>query len=61
MNARIKEQILAIRDMGVINMFDAKGVQWIAHEEGYYELVAYIEENKRSYGNFIMTGKGLED
>ena len=57
MTARIKEQILAIRDSGETNMLDVKTVQWIANREGYYELVVYLEENKKEYWNFIMTGE----
>lgn len=56
MDEIVKEQILAIRDSGVINMLDIYGVQRIAYERDFYELVLFIEENKQSYWNFIMTG-----
>ena len=46
MNEKIKEQILAIRDSGVTNMFDVNRVQYEANERGYYELVAYLIDNK---------------
>ena len=31
--------------------------------EGYYELVVYLMDNRKEYGNFIMTGTapGLEN
>lgn len=57
MTKTIKEQILAIRDSGETNMLDTRMVQWIANREDFYELVAYIEENRREYWNFIMTGE----
>lgn len=57
MTEKIKSQILAIRDSGETNMLDVNAVQYIANREGYYELVVYIEENRRKYFNFIMTGE----
>ena len=57
MNEKIKEQILNIRASGATNMFDVPAVQRLAFESGYYELVNFIEENKSSYINFILTGK----
>ena len=56
MTEKIREQILAVRDSGETNMFDTNMVQYIANREGYYELVVYIEEHKKNYVNFIMTG-----
>lgn len=63
MTKTIKEQILAVRDTGETNMFDVNAVQYIANREGYFELVAYLIDNRREYSNFIMTGNapGLED
>ncbi len=57
MTDTIREQILAIRDSGRTNMFDVNAVQRIAYESGYYELVCYIEEHRRDYWHFIMTGE----
>lgn len=57
MTEKIKQQILAIRDSGETNMLDSNMVQFIANREGFYELVVYIEENRQSYFQFIMTGK----
>ena len=57
MTKKIKEQIMAIRDSGETNMLDTRTVQWIANRENYFELVIYLEENSREYGNFIMTGE----
>ena len=57
MREKIVEQILKIRASGKTNMFDVPAVQRLAFESGYYELVNFIEENKNSYINFILTGK----
>ena len=57
MTEKVKSQILAIRDSGETNMLDSYAVQRISDREGYYELVVYIEENRRKYFHFIMTGK----
>ena len=48
---------MAVRASGKTNMFDVPAVQRLAFESGYYELVNFIEENKTSYVNFILTGK----
>lgn len=57
MQNKVREQILAVRDSGLTNMLDIHAVQRIAFEKGYYELVCYIEENRREYVQFIFTGK----
>lgn len=57
MNDKVKEQILAIRDTGLTNMFDVNTVQRIAYEMDFYELVNYLEEDKKAYVNFILYGK----
>lgn len=57
MTDKIKEQILAIRDSDRTNMFDTNTVQRIAYDNGYYELVCYLEEHRREYAHFILTGE----
>jgi hypothetical protein len=32
-------------------------VQYIANREGYYELVVFLEEHRKEYVHFIMTGE----
>jgi len=54
---KIVEQILAIRDSGVTNMFDTNRVQVEANRHGFYELVIFIEEHKSDYARFILTGE----
>ena len=56
MNEKIREQLMLVRSSGRTNMFDTNAVQRIALENGYYELVNFIEENKAAYVHFIMTG-----
>ena len=57
MTETIKEQILAIRDTGLTNMFDVNTVQRLAYERDFYELVVYLEENRKEYAHFILTGE----
>ena len=57
MTETIKEQILAIRDTGLTNMFDVNTVQRLAYERDFYELVVYLEENREEYVHFILTGE----
>lgn len=57
MNKKIKEQILANRDTGLTNMFDVVAVQRIANDMGFYELVLFLEENRKEYAHFILTGE----
>jgi gamma-glutamylcyclotransferase (GGCT)/AIG2-like uncharacterized protein YtfP len=61
MNSTIREQILAIRDIGETNMFDMITVQRIAMREEFYELVCYLEDHKREYSRFILTGETREE
>lgn len=56
---RIKEQIIAVRDTCRTNMFDLNAVQVIANELGLCELVCFIADDRKSYVNFVMTGKFL--
>ncbi len=57
MDKKVKEQILTIRSTGLANMFDTTAVQQLAHEMGFYELVVYLEENRKEYAHFILTGE----
>lgn len=56
MDAKVKEQILAIRETGLTNMFDIHTVQRIASEMEFWELIIFLEENKADYEQFILTG-----
>ena len=57
MTEKIKEQILSICDTGLTNMFDTNTVQRLAYERNFYELVVFIEENRKEYVHFILYGE----
>lgn len=57
MNDKIKEQILIIRETGLANMFDVNTVQRIAYEMDFYELVDFLETDRKAYIDFIIYGK----
>lgn len=57
MSDAVKDQILAIRDTGLTNLFDTATVQRLAFERGYYKLVDFIEIEAKVYANYILTGK----
>lgn len=57
MTETIKKQILAVRDTGLTNMFDVPMVQRIANDRDFYDLVLYLEDNRKEYVNFIITGE----
>ena len=57
MTDEIREQIMAIRDSGLTNMFDIKAVQRLAYERDFFDLVMFIEEHKPEYVKFILTGE----
>ncbi|HUM84885.1 MAG TPA: DUF5049 domain-containing protein [Lachnospiraceae bacterium] len=57
MTETVRDQILAIRDTGLTNMFDLNMVQRLAYERDFYELVVYIEGHRKEYVHFILTGE----
>ncbi|RKJ42954.1 DUF5049 domain-containing protein [bacterium 1XD8-76] len=57
MTETIKQQIMAVRDSGETNMLDTRMVQYIANRERFYELVIYIEDHRKEYVYFILTGE----
>ena len=56
MNETIRNQILAIRDTGLTNMFDVHMVQRLAFDRNYFELVNFLEEHRKEYVQFIPYG-----
>lgn len=52
----IVEQIMAIRDTGLVNMCSGYEVQQLAYENDFFELVCFIEEHPDLYLKFILTG-----
>lgn len=59
MTEKIREQILAVRETGLTNMFDVPAVQHIANEMRFYELVVFLEQHRGEYVHFILTGETL--
>ena len=57
MSETVRKQILAVRDTGRTNMLDIHAVQRIAYDMEFYELVTYLEEHRREYAHFILTGE----
>ena len=57
MDEKVKEQILAIRDTGLTNMFDLPAVQRLAYERDFFDLVLFLEEHRKEYVHFILTGE----
>ena len=56
MNETIRNQILAIRDTGLTNMFDVHMVQRLAFDRNFFELVNFLEEHRKEYVQFILYG-----
>ena len=54
---KIIEGVEFVRNTGLTNMFDSPMVQRIAFDNGYYELVNFIEEHKKEYSHLILTGE----
>ena len=61
MTDTVRKQIMAVRDSGETNMLDANMVQIVADRMGFYELVIYLEEHRREYASFIITGSTGEE
>lgn len=57
MTDKVFQQLMDIRDSGLTNMFDTNIVQRLAYDRDYFELVMYIEDHKKEYAHFIMTGR----
>ncbi|MGG6849302.1 UNVERIFIED_CONTAM: DUF5049 domain-containing protein [Streptococcus canis] len=57
MDKKIEKQILEIRETGLTNMFDVNTVQRIAYEMDFYELVDFLETDRKAYIDFIIYGK----
>ena len=61
MDEKVISQIMQVRSGGQANMLDIYAVQRIAFDSGFYELVTFIEENRKAYVHFIMTGEMPEE
>ena len=56
MSDKVLEQLLQVRATGATNMIDTQGVQRIAFDMGFYELVNFIECDRGAYVRVILTG-----
>lgn len=56
MTDTIKRQIEAIRRSGETNMLDINMVQWIANRDSCYELVIFIEDHRKEYIKYLLSG-----
>ena len=59
MTETLKEQILSVRASGACNMVDCNAVQKAAFSREFYELVDFIETDRKAYVHFIFTGESL--
>ena len=57
----VKDQILAVRDTGLTNMFDVAAVQRIAYDMTFYDLVCWIDDHKKEYSRFILYGDEVSE
>ena len=57
MTNRIREQILAVRETGLTDMFDIYGVQRVAYSNGLHNLVLYLDDrdNRSEYIRFMVS------
>jgi hypothetical protein len=56
----ITEEVLAIRQTGLVNMFSVREVFDIAMEMGFMELADFMLMNTPAYSNLIVTGEFSE-
>ena len=52
---------MAVRATGKCNMFSVNEVQRVAYDMDFYELVNFIEDDRKAYSRFILTGKTEEE
>ena len=57
MTDKVFKALMKIRSSGATNMLDVNTVQRLAYDAGEYETVMYVEEHKKEYVHFIMTGR----
>ena len=53
----LRDQILTVRDTGMVNMFDIKGVRQVAEAFEFNELLDYLDEDTAGYVGFILHGE----
>ena len=53
----VREQVLAVRDTGLVNMFDVRGVGEVAEAMGFTELAGFLREDAAGYVRLILRGE----
>lgn len=57
----VRDQILELRNLpDCPNMFDTNAVQRLAYDHGLYNLVDFIETDRKAYTAFILTGRSKD-
>jgi len=57
----VRDQILELRNLpDCPNMFDTNAVQRLAYDRGFYNLVDFIETDRKTYAAFILTGRSKD-
>ena len=59
MSDKVFSQLMEVRASGRSNMIDTQAVQRIAFDMGLYDLVDFIESDRRAYVRVIITGETL--
>lgn len=57
----VYEGLEAIRKSGETNMLDRPMVMRLAYEREFYELVTWLDENKKLYSEGIFRGFAVEE
>ena len=50
------EEIMSVRSAGQCNMLDTAAVQRYAYDHDCYNLVIFLESDRKTYANFILRG-----
>lgn len=53
MTEKMKERVLVIQDTELTNMFDVNTVQRLAYEREIFDLVIWLENQRREYDRFL--------
>jgi len=56
----VADQIKAVQASGVCNMLDFNCVHRTAFDNEYYDLVTWMQENKKLYATLIFSGPEVE-
>ena len=51
------EEIMSVRSAGQCNMLDTTAVQRYAYDHDCYNLVIFLETDRKTYANFILRGE----